>query len=161
MEARSSSDAHSWSNRIPSSAGDIQGGCFLRRVPLPLPSSLLLSSSRLFPTWQALAAVELLSSPCVFDHGYAVARIGEPLSGRPARYDGPPIPITTRPFVYFAALRVTDLTVMPLCTAPGFPLPDYTSCAIGIIRRGLLRRFYPAVPLRLNQLDARNIMIPI
>lgn len=78
---------------------------------------------------------------CVFGHGYAVACVGEPPSGRPARYDGPPIPITTWPYVYFAALRVTDLTVMPLCTAPGFPLPDYTSCAIGIIRRGPLRRF--------------------
>lgn len=32
MVARSSPDGHSWSNHIPSSAGDIQGGCFLRCV---------------------------------------------------------------------------------------------------------------------------------
>lgn len=105
----------------PPPAEDIQGGCFLRRVPSlffhpfcfphrdyfqpgarsELQISLSLSLSSLYTVTQS--------------HAYTHRRttVG-------SRYDRAPMPITC-PFVYFASLRVTDLTIMPLCTGSEIP----------------------------------------
>lgn len=131
MVARSSPDAHSWSNHIPSSAGDIQGGCFLR--PLPLFSFLSLFSPRLFPTW--LAPLPRVSSlrqyvwPLL--HSCTRACIGKPLSW--SRYDRglntnyAPV----RLFCGFARYRSYRKAL--LYCARISSLPYYISCIFGII----------------------------
>lgn len=97
-------------------------------------SFLSLFSPRLFPTWLAPLCCRSPLFLSVFGHYYAVARARASVN----HYRGPDttgvsIPITY-PFVYFAALRITDLTVMLFCTERQDSLASYyTSCISGII----------------------------
>lgn len=154
MVARFSTDGHSWSNHIPSSAGGYSRWMFLVVRSLPLFSFLSLFSPRLFPTW--LASLPRISSLlqyvwpllCSCTHAFASAN-----HYRCSDTTGVSIPITY-PFVYFAALRVTDLTVMLFRTAPGF-LRFSIILLISLILywRSLLFRLYSVILLRLNQYD--------
>lgn len=131
MVARFSTDGHSWSNHIPSSAGDIQGGYFLRCVLSLFSRSFRFSHRGYFQ----LGSLLYRGSPLffsMFGHYYAVARARASANHyRRPDTTGVSIPITY-PFVYFAALRVTDLTAL-LYSARIPSLPYYTSCISNII----------------------------
>lgn len=125
---------------------------FLMRL---LFSFLSLFSPRLFPTWLTPLPRVYSLPRCVWSLLCSCARASA------NHYRGPDttgvsIPITY-PFVYFAALRITDLTVMPFCTERQDSLASYyTSCTSpALYWRSLLLRLYPIISLWLNQHDTK------
>lgn len=125
MVARSSPDGHSWSNHIPSS-GDIQGGCFLRRVLSLLSRSFRFSHRGYFQLASPPRISSLLQYVWPLLCSCTRVCIGEPLTS--SRYDRGLntnyIPV--RLFCGFARYRSPRNALLYSARIPS--LPYYISC---------------------------------
>lgn len=111
-EARSSSDAHSRSNRIPSAIFKVDVSCGTSSPFSFVPFAFLVAViSNLSGSLRG--SFFLFLRLHAFGHGYAVAAracVGRIIIVRKSRYATE----ASLPVVYFEALRVTDLAALPL-----------------------------------------------